>query len=114
MPKRRTEFDARLNAIIADHISDLTAAISHAVRQNIADEIQSYLAGVPAGPVSARGIGRRVGPGRPAKRRSMACIAPGCTNSSKGPRFHYLCEKHMDAPKKDYEAWRKGRKGATA
>lgn len=26
------------------------------------------------------------------------CIAPGCRRQSKGPRFHFLCEDHMDAP----------------
>ena len=44
------------------------------------------------------------------RRRILPCIAPGCKNPSKGPRFHYLCEEHMGAPKKDYEAWREKRK----
>ena len=48
------------------------------------------------------------------KKRRLPCIAPGCSNPSKGPRFQYLCVKHMDAPKKDYEAWRLKSKEARA
>lgn len=45
--------------------------------------------------------------------RTMTCIAPNCKNQSKGPRFRYLCEQHMNAPKKDVETWRKARKEAS-
>jgi NAD-dependent DNA ligase len=34
-----------------------------------------------------------------------ACIKPGCRKVSKGPRFHFLCETHMDTPKKEWKKW---------
>jgi len=30
----------------------------------------------------------------------MSCRYPGCTNRSKGPRFRFLCEKHLKLPRK--------------
>jgi hypothetical protein len=68
--------------------------------------VRGFLTG-NGGAAALAARGRRGGPAL--RRRVVPCIAPGCTNPSKGPRFHYLCEKHKDAPKKDYEAWRKAR-----
>lgn len=39
--------------------------------------------------------------------KRLPCIAPGCKNESRGPRFHYLCKKHTDAPKADFRRWQK-------
>ena len=33
------------------------------------------------------------------------CICPGCKKLSKGPRFHFLCEIHRNAPKREWSAW---------
>lgn len=30
----------------------------------------------------------------PSKKLDMHCRHPGCKQRSKGPRFHYLCDKH--------------------
>ena len=29
----------------------------------------------------------------------MRCQQPGCRRRSKGPRFHWLCDKHIDVQK---------------
>ena len=104
---RRTSLarhETRLAEIIAQHVDDLVSAVRLEVRRSVADEVRGFLTGNGA---AALGRGRRGGAG--VRRRIVQCIAPGCPNPSKGPRFHYLCEKHRDAPKKDYEAWRKAR-----
>lgn len=36
---------------------------------------------------------------KPRTEAEMRCRHPGCRQRSKGPRFHYLCEKHL-APSK--------------
>jgi hypothetical protein len=42
------------------------------------------------------GVARRAG----TIKRDMRCRYPGCKNRSKGPRFRFLCEKHLKLPKK--------------
>src|SRR4051794_37393543 len=101
--------DGRLSAIISNYVSQLVNAVKQEVRRNVADEVKRFLTGSGA---AVEVVGRRAG--APARRRVLPCIAPGCQNPSKGPRFHYLCEKHKDAPKKDYEAWRKARQEKAA
>ena len=109
-PRRNSNIDARIATIVSGSIDQLVAAITEEIRRNVASEIQGYLtnAGGRAGRIAARRLGA------PRKKRIKPCIAPNCTNPSKGPRFHYLCEKHMDAPKKEYEAWRAKRIEAAA
>ena len=94
---------AGLRDLVARSVNDLVAAINHHFRGNMAAQVRAFIAadGGSAGRVGKRG--RKAGAGR---KRILPCIAPGCGNTSKGPRFHYLCEKHMNAPRKDYEAWR--------
>lgn len=95
------EVDGRLKALVADHVESLVAALSQAVRKQMADDLSSILGGaIGRAAKTTRSVGR------PKRRTIKPCIAPKCTNPSKGPRFHYLCEKHRDAPKRDYEAWR--------
>jgi hypothetical protein len=96
--------ETRLAEIITRHVDDLVSAVRQEVRRSVADEVRGFLTGNGAAALGGRG--RR---GAGVRRRVVGCIAPGCPNPSKGPRFHYLCEKHKDAPKKDYEAWRKAR-----
>jgi hypothetical protein len=38
--------------------------------------------------------------GERGRKRDMRCRYAGCKNRSKGPRFRFLCEKHMKLPKK--------------
>jgi hypothetical protein len=97
--------DRRLADIVNRYVGDLIYAVQQEVRRSVGEEVQGYLAG--RGALTA-GRTRRAGPGR--KKNVVPCIAPNCGNPSKGPRFHYLCEKHKDAKKADYEAWRKARK----
>jgi hypothetical protein len=85
-----------LNDILRNHVQEFTNAITAAVRQNVASEISTFL---------KNGNGHQPRKSR-IKRRIMGCIAPSCKNPSKGPRFHYLCDKHMEAPKKEWQAWR--------
>jgi hypothetical protein len=34
----------------------------------------------------------------------MRCRYPGCKNRSKGPKFSFLCEKHLKLPKREVRA----------
>ncbi len=106
--RRSSGIDARLSEIVSDHVTELVTALTQEIRRNVADEVSAYFSG---GKLIAA---RRGALGKPRRKRVMQCIAPGCTNTSKGPRFHYLCDKHRDAPKKDYEAWRKAKKEKAA
>lgn len=93
--------DAELRKIVTQHVDQLVKVIEESVRREIADAVVAMCGpGAAAASRPARGV----------KARSMACIAPGCSNASKGPRFRYLCADHMDAPAKDVEAWRAARK----
>src|SRR5262245_51777718 len=104
---RRRRTDGRLADLVSRYVNDLVAAVRQEVRRSVADEVSDILTGRrSAGGLSA-GRTRRGANGR---KRIVQCIKPGCTNPSKGPRFHYLCEEHKDAKKSDYEAWRKARK----
>jgi len=89
--------------MVSRYVSDLVSAINQHMRRNMAAEVRAFIAANGRTAVQVPGRGRRSGSGR---KRVVACIAPGCTNPSKGPRFHYLCENHRDAPRKDYEGWR--------
>jgi hypothetical protein len=108
---RRSDAATRVRDLVARYVQDLVEAIHKHTRKNMAAEVRAFIA---ANGGSIGRIGKR---GRPAglrRKRIVPCIAPGCTNPSKGPRFHYLCEKHRDAPKKDYEAWRLKARAARA
>src|SRR5215813_9100188 len=100
---RRADRSARLSEIVSRYVNDLVAALNQHLRRNMADEVRDFIASNGGSVGIVAGRTRRSGSGR---KRVVQCIAPGCSNPSKGPRFHYLCEKHKDAPKKDYEAWR--------
>lgn len=103
-----TAIDGRLASLVAEHVDSLVAALSQAVRKQMADDLARAIGASVGGGGGGRGS-RLVG--RPKRRNIRPCIAPGCSNPSKGPRFHYLCEKHRGAAKRDYEAWRKGTSG---
>jgi hypothetical protein len=110
-PRRSANIEARISHLVTGSIDELVTAITEEIRRNVASEIQTYLTAAGGGRPGR--IARRLaGPKR--KKRILPCIAPGCANPSKGPRFHYLCAKHMDAPRKDYEAWRAKRLEASA
>src|ERR1041384_2575039 len=53
------------------------------------------------------------------KKLDMGCRVPGCKNPSKGPRFGFMCEKHLKelSPKQQREArekWRTAHAGKAA
>jgi hypothetical protein len=63
--------------------------------QIFADRISASL------PSPARGSARNGAASKPrGLKRDMSCRYPGCKNRSKGPRFRFLCEKHLKLPKK--------------
>jgi hypothetical protein len=95
--------ERRLAEIVERYVADLVDAVRQEVRRSVAAEVSGILgsSALVAGRVRRAGL---------VKKRVVGCIAPGCSNPSKGPRFHYLCDKHRDAKKQDYEAWRKARK----
>lgn len=102
---------AQLRQIVSQTVGALVDAIEQHTRSNMAAEVRAFIA---ANGATAARVGRRGRPAGSGKKRLLPCIAPGCSNQSKGPRFHYLCEKHMNAPKRDYEAWRLKAKEARA
>jgi len=105
--RRGSSAAAQLGEIVARTVSSLVDAIEKHMRGSVADDVRAFIA-------AKSGTGKRGRPAGAVRKRILPCIAPGCTNPSKGPRFHYLCEKHMSAPKKDYEAWRLKAKAAKA
>ncbi len=78
---------------MVDEIADL---IAERALEKINERVQT---GMRNG--AAKGNGRRSLKGR---MLDMRCRYPGCKSRSKGPRFRYLCEKHLTLPKKDQEA----------
>jgi hypothetical protein len=92
--RRKNDITKQLNEVVQGHVEALVEAITAMVRQNTAREIADLIGG-----------NGKIAGLRPRKKRILPCIAPGCKNPSKGPRFHYLCDKHRDAPKKDWELW---------
>ena len=103
--RRRNQSHPRIADIVRSHVDDLVAALSTEIRRSVADEVQAYFGGGGGAAVSAPRVA-----GRRRKKRLVSCIAPGCKNLSKGPRFHYLCDNHRGAKKSEYEAWRKSRR----
>jgi hypothetical protein len=103
MAKRRVKVarEGRLAELVQKYVEQLVEAVQEEVRISVASEVQHLLTGE-----RPRGLAKLL---RVRRKRVLPCIAPNCQNPSKGPRFHYLCVKHKDAPKKDYEAWRKAR-----
>src|SRR5262245_23819202 len=97
--RKKNDIQFRLNDLVQDHVDALVEAITQMVRRNTAREIAEMYGANGTLPL-ARGRRKRIRP----------CIAPGCKNPSKGPRFHYLCDKHRDAPKKEWEAWQSAKR----
>lgn len=109
-PRKNKNIDNHIAGLVQAHVSDLVNALTRAVRSNLAEELNSYF---QKGKGAAQQLVGKVKRGvRPGTKRNMDCIAPGCKNMSKGPRFRYLCEQHLNASKKDVETWRKARKQA--
>lgn len=95
----KSNLENRIASLVQQHVNQLVSTITRAVRDNIAEELRDYVSGSRNGRIALRPIKKTS--------RDLSCIAPGCKNKSKGPRFHYLCEKHVGAPRRQYEVWRK-------
>ncbi len=106
---RKSSSTDYLSDIVSEHVETLVAKLHDAIRQQVTVEIMTYFHNGEA----PRGLGGAAKVRRRSK-RVMTCIAPGCKNTSKGPRFHYLCDKHRDASKAEYAAWQAARKNKTA
>ena len=48
------------------------------------------------------------------KKPKRECIKPGCSEPSKGPRYHHLCADHQNAPKRHVQAWQRRLREAQA
>ena len=91
MPKRKVvSVERRVKEIVERQVGPLVDAVTALVRHYTTLEIADL--------VALKGVRSR-------PKRLLPCIAPGCKNLSKGPRFHYLCDDHLGAPKRDWETW---------
>ena len=64
----------------------------------------------PAEPVeSFKKVGKATKVARKKMKRDMTCIAAGCKQHSKGPRFRYLCPTHVDATAEQVAEWKEKR-----
>lgn len=71
------------------------------------------LAGGKSGNKSVKPGAKSAKPGVAKPKRILPCIAAGCKNLSKGPRFRYLCDEHKKASKKQSDAWRAAKLSGT-
>jgi hypothetical protein len=89
----RTSNESALDRTLNGIVSRAAAEIVHAVRQNIADEVNRL---VGQGGVTSLGgrRGRPLGSGR--KRRVILCPVPGCGKPGGGPKWGWFCANHKD------------------
>jgi hypothetical protein len=84
----------------SSHPFDLLARrFAEIVADRVVAAIPSAKAPATAPLRSGRGASKLRG-----RKRDMRCRYPGCKNRSKGPRFRFLCEKHLKLPKKEQAA----------
>jgi hypothetical protein len=113
-PRRRSP-EEQIAEILRSHTAAMASAITDVIRTQVAEEMLAHFADAAA--VVGGGAKKpRVRAARILRTasgvRDMSCIAPGCSNVSKGPRLHYLCADHVGASKAEYTAWRKAKKAA--
>jgi hypothetical protein len=109
-----------LDVIVRQHVDALVADIKAAMRDNIADIIgeirgagnaRRSSAPLVATPASSARRHRGTSKGQ---KRDMRCLTPDCPNTSRGPRFRYLCRVHQRASEKQVAEWRELRRKAKA
>jgi hypothetical protein len=82
---------------LEQHLNELARAfaadVAQAVRQSFAAQVSAIALGTP--------VARRAAlPSAPGKRRYPAtCLAEGCKNAHRGPRYSFLCATHDGLPK---------------
>jgi hypothetical protein len=112
--------EAQIGAIISAAASQIAAA----VRQDMAAQLQRLVAGVPRVTTARTAVvarsSRAGNPGGKGIKRNIpkTCIYPGCNNPSKGPRWSFLCEKHLETPKAERQkllaSWKAGQGGGSS
>ena len=75
----------------ADFVNDFLDQLADAFIQRVMDRVN-----MKGGRKGTRGPSPRKG-----RKLDMRCRYPGCKNRSKGPRFRFMCEKHVKLPKAD-------------
>lgn len=101
----RAELAREMDRIVSKCVIAARTELEGLLRKAITSELADYLHGAP------RANGATPAPAaRPPRRKSGAvqmrpCIAAGCKEMSKGPRFRYLCDRHRSAPKKRIDKW---------
>ena len=116
-----------LESQIGSIISAAASQIAAAVRQDMAAQLQRLVAGGPLvvttsrpATVSRSASSRAGNPGGKGIKRNIpkTCIYPGCNNSSKGPRWSFMCEKHLETPKAERQkllsSWKASHGGSSA
>ena len=88
-----------LTQLVTTHVNNLVEVINAEVRKNLAEELAQVLGGTSA---------KLAQPKVKKERVRKPCIAKGCRNLSKGPRFKFLCDDHKKASKASVEAWKRG------
>lgn len=94
MARSRNQLQEILQDGVTRFVQQMTGTINDFLQEQMPDPKTFSTKGATAG---------RKGPSRKGKIRP--CIAPKCKQPSKGPRFHFLCENHMKAPKRDWMVW---------
>lgn len=105
-----------IEQIISRYVTAMAKEIEAVAKGDARREVAKVLGFAPGGG-EVKAVGSKAGRAVAAKRagkakgvkRPMGCIAPGCKNKSKGPRFRYLCEKHLKTPLEQVKAWQKAR-----
>lgn len=94
MARSRNQLQEILQDGVTRFVREMTGTINDFLQEQMPDPKTFSAKGATAG---------RKGTARKGKIRP--CIAPKCKQPSKGPRFHFLCENHMKAPKRDWMVW---------
>jgi hypothetical protein len=102
-PRKQTELEAQIGAIISAAAREIAAA----VRADVAAQLSR------ATGLATTGARRGRPPGSKTKQKRTFpshCIYPGCNNPHKGPGASFFCEEHLKLPKSEREKIKAERK----
>jgi hypothetical protein len=95
--------------VIQRHVANAVAEVADLLKARVAGAIGIENGRTREHPTRKTPKGRPATVARVAKKRTpgggVTCIAPNCNKTSKGPRFHFLCDNHRTAPKAKWTAW---------
>jgi len=87
-------------------VDQVVAQLTATLRDRLSLAVEEHIARANSGMSS----GRRNASPRKGGKLDMGCRVAGCRNRSKGPRFRFMCEKHIRLPKKKQlaalQAWK--------